>query len=294
MARRKTLPSEHLADDEGRRLFAEISELEEYYLTRLERKLLLANIEEISGICGEDCLLVELGNISPTTTHLLFERPGLAGAYVPIDGAPAQLERTSEALRREYPALEVRPVCANYREFPGLPVPARPCRKRVTFLPGSGIGDVDPDEAHEFLRTLASQSHHGDGLLIGVDLQKSRAVLEAAYNDSKGVTAAFNLNLLRRVNRELDADFDLDQFRHYAVYSEHWSRIEMRLISRSYQAVRCCGETITFVPGEPIVTGHSYKYTLDGFGALAKSAGFNVARVWTDARRWFAVIYLES
>ena len=288
----KTLPCRFLYDDNGSRLFEEICQLQEYYLTRTEISVLETHIGEIAALCGSECLLVELGSGSSKKTRLLLDHLTAPVAYVPIDIAREQLRRTTLELSAEYPCLEVIPFCRDYNNRWELPVPARPPQRTVTFFPGSTIGNLEPEQAQSFLERLALQSEYGDGLLIGVDLCKASAILEAAYNDCQGVTAAFNLNLLRRINRELDADFNLSAFRHRAVYNQRRSRIEMHLISLSDQIVECCGESLQFAGGEHITTEHSYKYSIEGFENLAEAAGFEMVRSWTDPRKWFAVFYL--
>ncbi len=288
----KTLPCRYLYDAEGSRLFERICELEEYYPTRTEIQILHDHIQEICALCGPECLLLELGSGSSTKTRLLLNGLSDLVGYVPIDIAEAQLQEAASTLRADYPELEILPICGDYHKFPALPETSRVPARRVTFFPGSTIGNFAPPTAREFLARLAVNSQPGDALLVGVDLQKPRRILEEAYNDSLGVTAAFNLNLLRRINRELGANFDLVQFRHQAIYNYELACIEMHLVSLRLQTVQCGGESFPFDKGEYIISEHSYKYTLLDFTSMALDAGYKVIRAWTDPRHWFAVIYL--
>jgi dimethylhistidine N-methyltransferase len=211
--------------------------------------------------------------------------------YVPIDIAKEQLMRSVTALSAAYPALEVLPVCADYTSDFTLPSPTKPVSRRVAYFPGSTIGNFDREPAQRFLRRIA-QACQGGGLLIGVDLKKDFNILHRAYNDTQGVTAQFNLHLLDRINQELEADFRLDRFGHYAFYNPGQGRIEMHLVSLTNQAVHIGDVEITFKLGESIWTESSYKYTLDEFAHLAAGAGFKVESVWTDAQQLFSIQYL--
>lgn len=289
----KTLPCKFFYDKAGARLFEEICELEEYYPTRTELGILRARREEIRACLGPAALLVEPGSGSGEKTRELLDALDAPAAYVPIDISRRQLLRFAERLAADYPDLEVLPVCADYvRDDLQLPAPARrPARRTVLFFPGSTVGNFTPVEAETFLRRWAARC---DGLLIGVDLQKDARRLEAAYNDARGVTAAFNLNLLSRINRELDGGFNLDAFTHRAVYDADAGRIEMRLVSRRTQTASVGDDArFAFAEGEFIVTEFSHKYTLARFAELAARAGWKTGRVWTDAEGLFSVSYLE-
>ena len=286
----KAIPSKFFYDERGSALFDRITELDAYYPTRTETAIMERHIGEMAGRIGPDALLAEYGSGSSTKTRLLLDRLRLA-AYVPIDISCEHLFRTSEGLREAYPGLDVRPVCADYTGAFALPDVR--ARRTVVYFPGSTIGNFDPDEAEAFLRRIADVCGRGGGLLIGVDLKKDRATLEAAYDDAEGVTALFNLNLLRRINRELGADFDLGAFAHRALYDAAEGRIEMHLVSLRDQCVRLDGTSVPFREGETIHTENSYKYSLDGFARLAARAGFQVEDVWTDAAERFSVQYLE-
>jgi dimethylhistidine N-methyltransferase len=291
-SRPKTLPCKYLYDAEGSRLFEEICELEEYYVTRTEHGILREHCAEIAARCGPDCLLIELGSGSSTKTRRLLDQLDTPAAYVPIDIAREQLDLATEQLRREYPWLEVLPLCADYHRPFELPSPARTHRRSIVFFPGSTLGNFEPHDAREFLRSIAAGLQPGDALIIGVDLVKARETLEQAYDDAAGVTARFNLNLLHRINRELGADFVPHRFWHRAIFNSTQSRIEMHLVSTRRQTVRIDGATIPFDRNECIVTEHSYKYTVDGFGRLAGESGFVTQAAWTDARQWFGEFFL--
>lgn len=289
----KKLPSKFFYDHRGSLIFEQICGLKEYYLTRLETRILRDNTEELAALCGRDFVLVELGSGSSTKTRLLLDssRPL---AYIPIDISQGQLFDSARTLSRDYPEVEIVPLCADYtREF-HLPSPTARGRRTVVFFPGSTIGNFEPDGAAAFLGRIRAICEPDGGMLIGVDLQKPKSIIERAYNDAEGVTAAFNLNMLLRANRELGADFDLEQFEHQAVYNEEQGRIEMRLVSMRTQTVHIGEASISFARGEHITTEHSYKYTLESFGVRAQRAGFGVRQVWTDPECWFSVFFLTS
>lgn len=288
----KSWPCKFLYDYEGSLLFDRICALDEYYVTRTEISILRAHAEEIGSLCGPGCMIAELGSGSGVKTRLLLDALADPAAYAPIDISRRQLIESAAALRRRYPALEVMPLCADYNEPLRLPRPSRTPRRRIVFFPGSTIGNFEPGDAAVFLRRMASMCGDGGAILIGADMRKPRAMLERAYNDGQGVTAAFNLNVLRRINRELGANFRLGQFAHRAVYNEELGRIEMRLVSLCAQAVNIGGAAFSFRRGEFITTEHSYKYTPDLFAALARRAGLAVHRMWTDPRGWFGVYFL--
>src|SRR6266849_4880743 len=289
---RKELPSKYFYDEVGSQLFEQICELDEYYLTRTELGIMQAHMQEIVALLGPQCLLIEYGSGSSTKTRMLLDALHDPAGYVPIDIAKEQLLRSAAALAIAYPELEVLPVCADYTSDFELPAPAKPIWRRVAYFPGSTIGTFDREPAKRFLQEMA-RACQGGGLLIGVDLKKDFNILHRAYNDSQGVTAQFNLHLLERINRELDANFQLDQFGHYAFYNPGQSRIEMHLVSLTDQVVRIGKVEIAFKLGESIWTESSYKYTIEEFARLARAAGFTVERVWTDAQQLFSVQYLS-
>lgn len=288
----KTLPCKYFYDAVGSRLFDRICELDEYYPTRTEQAITVAHADAIAARIGPRAMLVEYGSGSSIKTRTLLDHADDLVAYVPVDISAAHLAATAQGLRERYPDIEVLPVCADFTKPFELPVPSREPRRRTVYFPGSTIGNFAPDAARALLERIASQCGSGGSLVIGIDLQKDPRVLEAAYDDAEGVTAAFNLNLLRRINRELGADFVVEAFRHLARYDETHGRIEMHLESLRDQVVTIGGRRIAFTEGETICTEHSHKYTVDGFAGLAANAGFTVDARWTDDRDWFALLSL--
>jgi dimethylhistidine N-methyltransferase len=288
----KELPPKYFYDARGSALFDEICELPEYYLTRTETAIMRGRGAEMARSLGPGCAVIEFGSGSARKTRILIEAAAPA-AYLAIDIARDQLEATAADLAREFPRLEVIAVCADYSRPIELPQPAAPgSRRRVIYFPGSTIGNLAPAEARAFLRNAGSLAGTGGGLLIGVDLKKDTARLNAAYNDARGVTAEFNLNLLARINRELGAAFDLAAFRHFAFYNEALGRIEMHLVSARAQTVTVGGGVFRFRADETIHTENSYKYSIAEFQELGSSAGLAPVECWTDPERLFAVHYL--
>jgi dimethylhistidine N-methyltransferase len=286
----KSLPCKYFYDAAGAELFDRICELEAYYPTRTEIGILQQHAREMAWLIGPRARLVELGSGNSTKTRILLDQLPDLDAYVPVDISPEYLARATRDLARDYPALSVLPVVADYTEPFDLPKADRIART-VAFFPGSTIGNLEPEDAREFLRVVAGLCQGGGGLLIGVDLKKDRTILEAAYDDDERVTAAFNLNVLARINRELKGRFDLAAFRHRAFYDEVEGRIEMQLVSVRAQSVEVGTSVFRFEEGEPITTEYSYKYEVGEFASLAKSAGFTCVRIWTDERRLFSVQY---
>jgi dimethylhistidine N-methyltransferase len=280
-------------DAAGSQLFDRICELPEYYPTRTELRILGECAGEIAEQIGPGAEIVEFGAGSLTKVRLLLDALEAPKRYLPIDISGEHLEAAAERLKADYPQLVVQPIAADYTMPLVLPAPLPGAGKRVGFFPGSTIGNFEPDEALAFLQ-LAARMLRGGGLLIGVDLVKEPARLHSAYNDTQGVTAAFNLNLLRRANAELDADFDLDGFAHAAFYNAPKQRIEMHLVSRRAQTVSLDGERFGFEEGETIHTEYSHKFTVDGLRALAVKAGFRPLAVWTDPERLFSVHWLGA
>ncbi|PYK33045.1 MAG: L-histidine N(alpha)-methyltransferase [Verrucomicrobia bacterium] len=287
----RTLPCKYFYDARGAALFQKISELPEYYLTRAELQILDRYCGDIARALGPNIELIGLGTGAGTKTRILLEKLEVPAAYIPVDISKKQLERSTASFRKIFPTLEILPVCADYLEPIRLPSPARQALRKIVYFPGSTIGNFEPDAARQFLQRVANHCRRGGGLLIGVDLQKDRHVLERAYNDSAGVTAQFNLNLLARANRELGADFDLEQWQHYAVYNSTESRIEIYLISEIDQTVRVQDRQFDFRAGERIATEYSYKYTKESVIELTREAGFDFSQMWTDDARWFGVFY---
>lgn len=278
-------------DSAGSALFDRICELPEYYPTRTEFAMLDQHAGALAAAIGPGAEIVEFGAGASRKVRLLLDALAAPAGFVPVDISGEHLEAAAAQLRRERPGLVVRPVVGDYTAGPTLALPPAAGR-RVGFYPGSSIGNFDPEAAGallvRFREVLA-----GGGLLIGVDLVKSPAVLHAAYNDAAGVTAAFNLNLLARANRELGADFDLGAWEHAAFYHPGLQRVEMHLVSRRAQRVRVAGRAFDFDEGESIHTENSYKYTVDGFRALARRAGWAPQAVWTDGQRRFALHWLQ-
>ena len=288
----KTLPCKYLYDARGSRLFDEICELDEYYVTRAELSIMERFAPEMADQIGAGVMLVEFGSGSSVKTRLLLDQLERPAAYVPVDISRDHLQASADRLAAMYPHLEVLPTCADFTEPFQLPVPTHPPTHTAVYFPGSTIGNFAPEAAGEILAQIAALCGHGGGLLIGIDLQKDNATIEAAYNDAAGVTAAFNLNLLTRINRELDADIDVDQFRHEAIYRPQRGRVEIALVSQQAQSITVAGETFALGSDERIVTEYSHKYTVDGFAELAAGAGLQLHRTWTDEASRFAVLHL--
>lgn len=290
----KRIPSKYFYDARGCELFDAICELDEYYLTRTELAIMRQSGEDIARHLGPDCLLIEYGSGSSVKTRLLLDDIQRPSGYVPVDIARDHLRQTARDLSAAYAELDVLPVCADFTQpFDLPPTRVRPSR-RIVYFPGSTIGNLQRDEACKLLRGMARVAGEGGGLLIGIDLKKDVRRLEAAYNDARGVTAEFNLNLLRRVNRELGADFRLDRFQHRAPYNARQGRIEMLLVSTIDQRVHIGGDRFDFKRGEAICTEYSHKYDLEDFGRLAAGAGWSLCTAWTDDESLFAVVYLAA
>ncbi|HEU4352389.1 MAG TPA: L-histidine N(alpha)-methyltransferase [Burkholderiales bacterium] len=282
-APQKFLPPKYFYDAAGSRLFARICRLPEYYVTRAELALTRRHLAAIARFAGRGCQLIEYGSGEGLKSRLLIRavRPAV---YVPIDISQDALDAAARRLAREFPGLRIHRLLGDFSR--PIDIPVRRGMPSVVYFPGSTIGNLTPEEAHAFLsmsRGIAAR------MLVGIDLRKDPAVLHAAYNDSRGVTAAFNLNLLARINRELGANFDLRRWRHYAFYNPAEGRIEMHLVSMGAQNVALGKHRFHFASGETIHTENSYKYSLDGFRDLAAKAGFASDRVWTDRRGLFAL-----
>jgi dimethylhistidine N-methyltransferase len=289
----RSIPPKFFYDVAGSALFDRICELPEYYPTRTELRILTECASEIAAQIGPKAEIIEFGAGSLTKVRLLLDALDAPKRYVPIDISGEHLEAAAERLRDDYPRLAVQPLVADYTMPLVLPARGESIGQRVGFFPGSTLGNFSPDEALAFLQ-LAQRLLRGGGLLLGIDLVKDPALLHAAYNDAQGVTAAFNLNLLRRANAELDTDFDLDGFTHAAFYNAPLRRIEMHLVSRRAQTVTLDGQCFAFDEGETIHTENSHKFTAEGLRALAVKAGFRPAAVWTDPERLFSVHWLQS
>jgi len=288
----KELPCKLFYDQRGSALFDQICQLDEYYLTRTETAILQQNAADIAALIGERCALIEYGSGSSSKIRILLDQLREPLSYVPIDLSKDQLLPSATAIAAAYPRLKVLPLCADYTQPLVHPALAEGVARRVAFFPGSTIGNFHRHEAEEFLRRVRNLVGRKGGLLVGIDLKKDPRLLHAAYNDSAGITAEFNLNLLAHINTRFGSDFRLDQFAHRAHYEERLGRIEMHLISLADQLVQLDDARFPFEAGEPILTEVSYKYDLDQFARLAARAGFGVQRVWTDSDRLFSVQYL--
>ena len=285
----KSIPPKYFYDEQGCRLFEAICELPEYYLTRTEMAILRGNIAEIAQFVGPDAELIEFGSGVQAKTRILIQALQTQ-LYVPIDIAIDTLRTSSSELARRFPFLNIVGICADHTrpialpEFAGVPI-----RRKMIFFPGSTIGNFTPAEALVFLRQARKMAGAGGVLLIGVDLKKDKATLDAAYADSGGVTEQFNLNLLHRINRELAADFQVKRFRHKAFYDPILGRVEMHLESLYSQFVHVAGQRFDFAPGETVHTEISCKYSIAEFQELGKRAGFSPEKVWTDPEQLFSV-----
>ena len=289
----KTLPSKHLYDEEGSRLFEAITDLPEYYPTRTEITLLRMAAPEIAAYISSRAALVEFGSGASTKTRLVLDAAPQIRVYVPIDISEEALDAAAAAIREDYPQVIVAPLADDFTTALELPVEAWG-RPRTGFFPGSTIGNFGPADAVEFLRTARGLLGPGAQFVVGADIVKDEDVLVAAYDDAQGVTAAFNANLLVRINRELEADFDVDGFRHRAVWNADESRMEMHLVSLKAQSASVAGRTFRFAEGETIHTENSYKFTEEGFAELAAQAGWRVLRKWVSPAPKFGVFLLGA
>jgi dimethylhistidine N-methyltransferase len=288
----KCLSPKFFYDERGSRLFDAITSLPEYYLTRTEIGLLHRHGEEMAAMLGDDGVLFELGSGSNAKIRVLLDAQQ-PHVYAPIDISREHLLRSAGAIARDHPELEVHAICADYSkpfELAGL----FDAERRAAYYPGSSIGNFDPTQARDLLRRIAGLLGPDGRLLIGVDLKKDPALLDAAYNDSQGVTAEFNLNLLTRINRELNADFDVAAFSHSAFYNEALGRVEMHLVATAAQRVRIDGRCFEFRAGESIHTENSYKFSVGEFQTLAAEAGLASTRVWQDNDGLFSIHCLGS
>jgi dimethylhistidine N-methyltransferase len=285
----KQVPAKYFYDAAGSHLFERITELPEYYPTRCEMKTLREHAADIAKLIPQSAALVEFGSGSSKKARILLRAAPKLAAYVPVDICGEMIEQEAIELRADFPQLKVLPVTADICKPFELPEEAKRAPARIGFFPGSTIGNFEPHEAAAFLRNAANILGEGSKLIIGVDLIKPIEVLNAAYNDSAGVTAKFNLNLLTRINRELGGTFRLNMFEHHAFYNRERHRIEMHLASTKRQKVKVAGETIDFRAGETIHTENSYKYSVESLAALARGVGWLPAGSWTDADKYFSI-----
>ena len=285
----KTIPAKYFYDEEGSRLFERITDLPEYYPTRSEIQILRDQGAEIAKLIPKGSALIEFGSGSSRKARVFLRAVPPLAVYVPVDICGEMVEQEARELRPDFPRLKVKPVTADIC-FPfELPTEAKAAPQRIGFFPGSTIGNFEPHEAAAFLRNAAHILGTGATLIIGADLIKDTDVLKAAYNDAQGVTAAFNLNLLKRINRELGGNFKLDGFEHHAFYNRERNRVEMHLASHKRQKVKVAGECFDFRAGETIHTENSYKYTPESLGALARGVGWMPAGLWTDKANYFSI-----
>lgn len=289
----KSLPCKFFYDAQGSALFERICEVPEYYLTRTEIAILETYAGAIAARIGPNARLVELGSGASRKVRILLDALEAPAAYVPVDISREHLRAAAEQLARDFPDLPVIAVCADYTRPFALPaMPGRPGR-RVGFFPGSTIGNFEPEGVVAFLSHCAQLLGPGGEMIIGADLKKDPAVLDAAYNDAAGYNAAFNLNLLVRINRELDGNLALDRFEHVAFYNPDEGRVELYIKSRADQSVRLAGREFRFTAGEMIHTENSYKYAIPEFRALAARAGFLPIDAWIDRKELFSVQYFR-
>ncbi|RDI97961.1 L-histidine N(alpha)-methyltransferase [Dyella solisilvae] len=290
--RPKRLPSWLFYDERGSQLFEAICEQPEYYLTRCEISLMDVHAGEMADVLGEDVRLVEYGSGNAVKTRMLLEHLHAPVAYVPVEISAEPLRRCVHALGERFPSLPVQPLPGDFTRALRLPIPPRAPRRTVLYFPGSTIGNFESREAAELLRKMRNEMGDNGGILIGADLKKDHAVIEAAYNDRAGVTAEFTLNMLVRLNREIGSDFELSRFRHHAHYNAMAGRIETFLVSTRAQKVRVGRQQVNFADDEAMQVEYSCKYSQDDFAALASKAGLDVAHAWTDPSGMFAVYYL--
>jgi len=288
----KVLPAKYFYDHIGSQLFEQITQQPEYYPTRTELAILEQHRAEIARSIGDVHTLIEYGSGSSRKIQMLLETFTHLDTYMPIDISKDFLMESARQLSERYPALHIKAVCGDYSQSISLPV--EESQKRVIFFPGSTIGNFEPEEAMRFLRHSSRILETGDGFLIGVDLKKSVDVLERAYNDAAGVTAAFNLNMLTHLNQMLEGTFDVTRFEHHAFYNEEKGRIEMHLRSQLDQLVQVGDVTVPFKKGETIHTENSYKYSKEEFETLARQSGFHSVNCWIDDDERFSVHYLEK
>jgi dimethylhistidine N-methyltransferase len=288
----KSLPCKYLYDERGSLLFDAICETDEYYLTRTELAIMEQHAQSIAFQVGAGAMLVEYGSGSSVKTRILLDSLFEPVAYVPVDISEEHILRTVESLQAAYESIEILPLAADFTQHFSLPASSQPYSHVALYFPGSTIGNFEPAAAGNLLHSMAKMLGADGGLLIGIDLQKDSQIIEAAYNDSKGVTAEFNLNLLERINAELDGDFQLDRFEHKAVYNLDENRVEISIVSLCDQLVSISGNSFEFLHGEEILTEYSHKYTIDGFAQFASQFGFSLHKHWTDERNYFAILHL--
>jgi dimethylhistidine N-methyltransferase len=291
----KEIPPKFFYDEKGSSLFYEITRLPEYYLTRTEIRLLESIRDDLVDYVGKGCNLIEYGCGSSRKIRILLDALYQPSAYLAIDISKEHLLELCRSLALSYSGLAIKAVCADFTKPLALPLQRRPSfEKNIAFFPGSSIGNFEPEEAVIFLQNVRRSVGEGGGMIIGVDLKKALKILHAAYNDSRGVTRHFNLNLLERINRECGSNFDLSRFGHRAFYNAEKGRIEMHLVSLRDQTVKIDGNSIELREGETIHTENSYKYTPEEFQSLASGAGWKALKVWKDPQGLFSLHYFKN
>jgi L-histidine N-alpha-methyltransferase len=287
----KMISPKYFYDERGSQLFDDITHLPEYYPTETELGIMRSNVEEIAQLIGRQASLIEFGSGSSRKTPVLLNNLLDLAVYVPVDISEDHLLESANQLRKGFPDLEILPVVADFTRPFQLPEPTIMPLRNIVYFPGSTIGNFTHDDALALLRVMHQEAGANGAMLIGVDLKKDPAIIERAYNDSAGVTAEFNLNMLRHLNRDYGSNFDLDTFSHDARYNIEKGRIEIRLVNSEDQVVSIGDTDIEILQGEEILTEYSHKYTLEGFAEMAAEAGFVVEKVWTDPDELFSVQY---
>lgn len=289
----KRIPSKYFYDARGSELFEQICEQPEYYLTRTELGILEEHAADIAAAIGPNALVVEYGSGAGIKTRLLLDALEAPVGYVPVEISSTALDASVENLAEEFPEVDMLPVSADFTQPVDLPSPEQAARRTVIFFPGSTLGNFERGEAIGLLRTMCVEMGCNGAAIVGIDLKKDSAILESAYNDAAGITREFTLNLLSRINRELETDFDLSRFEHRAHYNALAGRIETHIVSDADQVVRVGGRDVAFAKDEAMLVEYSCKYSQEDFAAMAAKAGLRVVRTWTDPNHWFAVQMLE-
>lgn len=287
----KKISPKYFYDQRGSQLFDEITRLPEYYLTATELGIMRDNMDEICALVGKRASLIEFGSGSSLKTRLLLDHLSALAAYVPVDISGDYLHACAAQIRDEYPHVDVLPVVADFTQHFQLPSPAITPVRNIVYFPGSTIGNFEHDAALELLRVIHHEAGENGALLIGVDLQKDPNLIERAYNDSAGVTAEFNLNMLQHLNRDYGATFDVTEFVHSANYDQDNGRVVIELVSQVEQTFAIGNTEFNLANGEAILTEYSHKYTIEEFADMVEQVGFSVAKVWTDTRCLFSVQY---
>lgn len=289
----KEIPCKYFYDERGSLIFDLLSKSREYYLTRMELAVMRRHLKEILSFLGRRCLLIELGSGSSAKTRIFFDSMEELAGYIPMDICQEHLYQSSQMLQEEYPHIPIYPIEGDFTKPLDLTYVPHLHFKQVIYFPGSTVGNFAPMEVLDLLNSLADISAPKDGLLIGVDLKKDRDIITQAYNDRRGLTAAFNVNILKRINRQLGADFQLDKFLHYAFYNETMSRVEMHLLSIEEQKVHIGEFEIPFFSHETIHTESSYKYSVEEFKRLVQLTPWRSEKVWVDQKRFFGLFYFS-